>query len=166
MKKMNLSFILSIFVAFESGCGYFCDVEVCSYEIASGESWLPDTVNQAIEFWATKNVFLEHVEDGGEIQIDVDDLSLDGPAGQYQIYTAKIVLNNEYVKINYEHNNQAALELRRKCILSHEMGHSFGMWHNNSYIGLMSTTNTISPEGECAWSDEDQAELDRILGLR
>ena len=166
MKKTNLSFILSIFIIFESGCSYYYDddVETCSYEISSQEDWLPNTVKQSIEFWADKGVFLDQVKENANVSIDVGDTESNF-LGQYDIGKKIITLNQEV--FNLEDGVDPTLGLRRKCVLAHEMGHSLGMNHvvSDGYSSLMSVIASIG-QTDCSWTDEDQAELDRVMDLR
>ena len=167
MEKTNLSFILSIFITFESGCSYYYyddDVETCSYEIISQEDWLPDTVLQSIEFWADKGVFLDQIEENADVSIEVGDTESNF-LGQYDIGKKIITLNQEV--FNLEVDDNSTLGLRRKCVLAHEMGHSFGMNHviSDGYSSLMSAVASIG-QVDCSWTDEDQTELDRVMDLR
>lgn len=149
------------------GCGgYYCDIDTCSYEIVSDANWLPDTLTDAIKFWSTKGVYLDKVEENGDIKIDIKSIDPDNVNGYYLPTTTEIFLDKERLDLNYNDLSSEALELRRKCVLAHEIGHSFGMKHvdGKNEHGLMTATDAvIYSKTDCIWNNEDQEELERIM---
>lgn len=147
----------------KDGCGYYCDIDVCSYEIINDTEWLPNTLTEAIKFWASKGVYLDDVKDDGNIKVDIRSIKEPEDINGYYL-SSTIFLDKERLDLNYNDLTDMALDLRRKCVLAHEMGHSFGMKHVEGEHGLMTERNSIIyTETDCPWSDSDQEELERII---
>jgi hypothetical protein len=138
---------------------------------ARAPSWVTPATLAAVDWWQyhAPDAFVVVDEDAGDVvvRMDVDneyEHTANAPPGE-------VVLDQRLDQRS---------DLTRKCVIAHELGHQLGMTHHGTDEdfdgpGLMGFPQTVDVAGafvsddsavDCAWSDLDAAELERVRGAR
>lgn len=139
------------------------------FEITVADSeapWVHAATDEAIDFWIAHNVLFLPTDSGRLSVVEKplpDDrvaecdcrIWLDGDNQMRGDAMGEIHIRPELgTSENYN-------DRKRGCVIAHEMGHSIGMDHVVQGPSLMAPFVTFSDDGDCLWSDLDQAELCR-----
>jgi hypothetical protein len=119
-------------------------------------AWLLEATELSVKFWAEHGFDFEIGPEG--LPIKVEEVR-DSAWGQYEL------LPNNHIGISELASE--LLPINQSCIVSHELGHFKGMEHIETdepslMFQFLSICSDDDGNPKCCWSDDDQAEFDRV----
>ncbi len=124
--------------------------------------WVDPAVRDALGVWDLHGIAIELTDHDG-VAIGVTELP-GNHLGECQKVGKDIWLSEELER--FVESEKPSDHRIPHCLVAHELGHMLGMNHVEG-VSLMNGNVKVVRQGDvavCPWSDEDQAELDRVLG--
>lgn len=117
-----------------------------STDVTGQPDWVVRAVLSAADFWHEHGVDFMPAE-SGEVRVELREITV---MGQYDDASGAIWISSELENTP-----------RADCVIAHELGHAIGMEHISKAGDLMSKYASLGADGNCIWSNADQAEFDR-----
>lgn len=142
---------------FYTGCGFYVD-KYTNITVDENYPWIEEPANIAADFWLDHEVLygvsLDSVDN---VYLGISAEHMDGTrigycSGSNEISKSKIMIEKSLI------DNPT---IYTSCVIAHELGHYIGMDHVRQGISLMAPVQTLTKEGKCAWSEDDQEEFER-----
>ena len=148
--------VVSLALVAAMGCSSFMGDSPRTIGFNTENPWLEEPMLGAVEFWDAHGIPLRIAEQGQpNLLVTVQDMSED-IIGFCDCYDGRGI-----IAVSKTMEDKDLLDI--KCLMSHEIGHAFGMMHVENASLMNPILHVDIVNDDCPWSDEDQAEFDRVV---